>query len=157
MSSARLLCTSFTFCNQWLSQYETLISSKHHPVDLPNWVNQRWSTETHSRERLRAFSIHGFATVHRGGIDIAYLIGFLWSWHLFTQPSLPLFSVLWEKEWFSYIEKCTCMSSNPLCWSPTRPVVLEPLVRCFACWWTKCGDVLLPFGQLSIGDAFVFQ
>lgn len=49
--SARLLCTSFTYCIQWLSQCETLISSKHHPVDSPNWVNQRWSTENRSRER----------------------------------------------------------------------------------------------------------
>ena len=49
--SARLLCTSFTYCIQWLSQCETLISSKHHSVDSPNWVNQRWSTENRSRER----------------------------------------------------------------------------------------------------------
>lgn len=44
--SVGLLCTSFTYSIRWLSRCETLISSKQHPVDLPNWVNQRWSMET---------------------------------------------------------------------------------------------------------------
>lgn len=45
------------YCIQWLGQCESLISSEHHSVDSPNWVNQRWSTESLSRERARSFTV----------------------------------------------------------------------------------------------------
>lgn len=144
--SARLFCTSFTYSIRWLSLCETLTSSKHYPVDLPNWVNQRWSMETHSMKKVRAFSgmeVLQLCSDHckwaRRGLWILWcgplikggsLLIARW-WHFIscglsldlTSFYVILLFALRKEVVSSACEKSTCKCSTPLWWSPIGLVI----------------------------------